>query len=119
MKSFNGDAYNASKEKLLKQIFAKHALPKPTLQQYNDWLSSPKGLDILDRWSLNRYELMTVYAKLVTNPSLNIDKFIRDYCATRCYYDQDDLSYDDSDDDYSNESSDIEDEDVANFNINI
>jgi len=125
MKSFNGDAYNASKEKLLKQIFAKHALPEPTLQQYNDWLSSPKGLDILDRWSLNRYELMTVYAKLVTNPSLDIDKFIRNNYNTyntRMYYSDDysDYSNDDNDSDYSNDDdNDIEDEEVANFNINI
>ncbi len=122
MQKFNGHAYNATKEKLLKKIFANHKLPTPTLQQYTDWLSSEQGLDIQDRWTLNRYDLMMTYAHSVKNPKFNVDE----YMGRHGYMDIDDEDYndedyndddDDMDDDDSN--NDIEDEDVANFNINL
>jgi hypothetical protein len=139
MQKFNGHAYNATKEKLLKKIFANHALPEPTLQQYNDWLSSEQGLDILDRWTLNRYDLMMTYAHSIKNPKFNIDKYILNNCTADYNYNDDDESYrteedddEDMDDDDDNSNNDIEgsfqsngaanatlDEDVANFNINL
>ncbi len=114
---FNGEGYNATKEKLLKKIFANHKLPTPTLQQYNDWLSSEQGLDIQDRWTLDRYELMTIYAHSIKDPKYNVDKYMEKYINAS--FDGDYVDDEDEEDEDEDSNNDIEDEDVANFNINI
>ncbi len=129
---YNIDKYNAKKEELLKKIFAQHGLPEPTLKKYTNWIESGWGLSIHDRWSLNRYELMTVYAKLVKDPKYNYEKDLNRKMDED--YDNYDLGdpykmnkdYDEDNDKdinnsfQSNGTTNVAlDEEVANFNINL
>ncbi len=112
---YNIDKYNAKKEKLLKEIFANYGLREPTLEQYTDWLASEQGQYIQDRWTLNRYELMTVYANIVISPQFNYERYL-----TYNNKMEEDDTYDDTDDDTDDDDDDDDmDEDVANFNINL